>query len=326
LLLRTARRLTRVLLTGAVVAGFFVPASTAYAAPSTPATSVQQQINAASTQLETIVEQFNKVNGALAANRTAELKLKAQIAPTLKAVDAAKVRVSQIAAQAYMNGPPTSLAMIVGASSTSTLLDQITTLNQVAVNQKRQINGYAKLTATYTAEKQKLDNLITVQTAQQKSLASQKATINTKLAKLYAIRKAAFGSATTASGGKQATPPAYLPGRGGTVVKFAYAQLGKPYVWAADGPGSYDCSGLVLAAYRKVGVDLTHNAAEQWGEVHHISRSQLEPGDLVFYEPGNIHHVAIYIGGGKVIHAPTFGETVKISGMDMMTEKGYGRP
>ena len=70
----------------------------------------------------------------------------------------------------------------------------------------------------------------------------------------------------------------------------------------------------------------SHNAAEQWGEVHHISRSQLKPGDLVFYEPGNIHHVAIYIGNGKVIHAPTFGEDVKISGMDMMTEKGYGRP
>ncbi len=52
----------------------------------------------------------------------------------------------------------------------------------------------------------------------------------------------------------------------------------------------------------------------QWGEVHHISRSELEPGDLVFYEPGNIHHVAIYIGSGKVIHAPTFGEDVKIAG------------
>ena len=242
MLLRNARRLTRVLFAGALVAGFFVPASTAAAAPSTPAASIQQQINAASTQLETIVEQFDKINGALAANRTAEAKLKAQIAPTLTAVNAAKVRVSQIAAQAYMNGPPNSLAMIVGASSTSTLLDQITTLNQVASDQKRQINGYAKITATYNTQKQKLDNLIAVQSAQQKSLATQKATINTKLTKLYAMRKAAYGSATSSSG-KQTAPPTYLPGRGGSVVKFAYAQLGKPYAWAADGPGSYDCSG-----------------------------------------------------------------------------------
>ncbi|HEY9481826.1 MAG TPA: C40 family peptidase, partial [Micromonosporaceae bacterium] len=105
---------------------------------------------------------------------------------------------------------------------------------------------------------------------------------------------------------------------------FAYDQLGKPYVWAADGPDSYDCSGLVEAAYRSVGVSLPHNAAMQYHAISHISRSQLSPGDLVFYS--NLGHVAIYIGGGMVIHAPQPGENVKKASVNMMTPYGYGRP
>ena len=60
------------------------------------------------------------------------------------------------------------------------------------------------------------------------------------------------------------------------MVKFAYKQLGKPYVWAAAGPGSYDCSGLALAAYKQVGVTLPHNTTMQWNAVHHIPRCQSE--------------------------------------------------
>ncbi len=95
-------------------------------------------------------------------------------------------------------------------------------------------------------------------------------------------------------------------------------------MFAADGPGSYDCSGLVEAAYRSVGVSLPHNAAMQYHAISHISKSQLSPGDLVFYS--NLGHVAIYIGGGMVIHAPQPGEVVKKASVNMMTPYGYGRP
>ena len=108
------------------------------------------------------------------------------------------------------------------------------------------------------------------------------------------------------------------------MVSFAYAQLGKPYAWAQDGPSSYDCSGLTLAAYRTVGVSLYHKVTVQWTEVSHLSRSELKPGDLVFYS--GLAHVAIYIGNSKVIHAPTFGEVVKISPLNMESIYGYGRP
>jgi cell wall-associated NlpC family hydrolase len=323
--LRQSRRLLRVLVLGAVIVGFIAPTTTANATPSTSAKSIQQQITDSSNSLEKIVEQYDGVHDKLTANKAAEIKLTAQIAPTLKAVDAAKANVSNIVAQAYMAGPASSLGMLVTADNTSDLLNQISTLDEMAVSQQRQLADYQRVTAAYNAQKRKLDSLIATEAAQQKSLAAQKATINTKLTKLYALRAAAYGSATTKTSSKAPIPP-YVPGRGGVVVKFAYAQIGKPYVWAADGPGSYDCSGLVLAAYAKAGVSLPHNAAMQWGVVHHIPRGELSPGDLVFYDSSSIHHVAIYIGSGKVIHAPTFGDHVKISGVDMMRPWGYGRP
>jgi cell wall-associated NlpC family hydrolase len=94
-------------------------------------------------------------------------------------------------------------------------------------------------------------------------------------------------------------------------------------VFAAAGPSSYDCSGLTVAAWAAAGKSLPHNAAMQWDVVSHISRSQIAPGDLVFYE--SLGHVAIYVGNNTVIHAPEPGESVKTASIDMMTPYGFGR-
>jgi peptidoglycan DL-endopeptidase CwlO len=94
-------------------------------------------------------------------------------------------------------------------------------------------------------------------------------------------------------------------------VKFALAQLGKPYVFGASGPGSFDCSGLTMAAWHKAGVNLPHSAADQYNYGHHVNRNELQPGDLIFfYQP--IGHVTIYIGDGLMVSAPTEGEPVQV--------------
>ena len=94
-------------------------------------------------------------------------------------------------------------------------------------------------------------------------------------------------------------------------VQFALAQVGKPYVFGAAGPGSYDCSGLTMAAWQRGGVSLPHSAADQYNYGHHVSRDALEPGDLIFfYQP--IGHVTIYIGDGLMVSAPTEGENVSV--------------
>ena len=103
------------------------------------------------------------------------------------------------------------------------------------------------------------------------------------------------------------------PGPGDALVAFALQYVGYPYVWATSGPSSFDCSGFTMYVYAQVGVSLPHNAAAQYGYGTPVSRSQLAPGDLVFFD--GLGHVGIYVGGNSFIHAPHTGDVVKISSM-----------
>jgi peptidoglycan DL-endopeptidase CwlO len=103
------------------------------------------------------------------------------------------------------------------------------------------------------------------------------------------------------------------PSTHGGVVGVAMSQLGTPYVWAGAAPGGFDCSGLVSWAYSQVGVSLPHSTYSQYNMGVAVSKDQLQPGDLVFFD--GLGHVGIYIGGGQFVHAPHTGDVVKISGM-----------
>ena len=95
------------------------------------------------------------------------------------------------------------------------------------------------------------------------------------------------------------------------VVAIALQYLGVPYVWGGASPSGFDCSGLIMYVYAQVGVSLPHNAAMQYGVGVPVSRSELQPGDLVFFH--GLGHNGMYIGGGQFIHAPRTGDVVKIS-------------
>ena len=144
-----------------------------------------------------------------------------------------------------------------------------------------------------------------------------------RLAAQQRAASAARATATELAGGSftasiDSTPsdsliPAAPPTQYGGVVGLAMQELGKPYVWGAAGPSSFDCSGLVMYVYQQVGVSLPHNAAAMFSYGSPVGYSDLQPGDLVFFS--GLGHMGIYIGGGQFIHAPHTGDVVKISNM-----------
>jgi cell wall-associated NlpC family hydrolase len=133
---------------------------------------------------------------------------------------------------------------------------------------------------------------------------------------------------TTAPPPRPAPPPvssAPAPGSA-TALHYAYAQLGKPYLWGGAGPRSFDCSGLTMMAWAAAGVYLPHLAQAQYNLTARVSLGRVLPGDLIFYgTPSNVFHVGIYIGGGQMIDAPTTGETVHITSIYWGNLLGAGR-
>ena len=128
-----------------------------------------------------------------------------------------------------------------------------------------------------------------------------------ELAKWRATRPSGGGSS---AGGWDWGNPTREPRSG--VVDIAMRYLGRPYVWAASGPNSFDCSGFTMFVYAQVGVSLPHHSGSQISCGERVSRANLLPGDLVFFG-SPIHHVGMYVGGGMMIHAPGTGDHVKIS-------------
>jgi cell wall-associated NlpC family hydrolase len=98
-----------------------------------------------------------------------------------------------------------------------------------------------------------------------------------------------------------------------SVVSIAMHYLGTPYVWGGASPSGFDCSGLVMYVFAQVGVSLPHSSYAQYGMGSPVSRDQLQPGDLVFFD--GLGHVGIYVGGGSFIHAPHTGDVVRISSL-----------
>jgi cell wall-associated NlpC family hydrolase len=293
--------------------------------PPSPA-ALDHQIDVAANQLEIVVEQYDAIRVQLAATKAKEAVVAQQLIPAQAAVQAAQANIALIAAHAYESTRFSSFLALIEAGSVDDAINRITTLTGLALGRQQQIEDLQAVASVYTRRQQDLAVLDRQQSDQEAVLHAKQATILSQISKLRTLRLAAYGPT-----GMQATTPVpgyvppFSPGPAGQAVKFAYAQIGKMYQWAAAGPDRYDCSGLTMAAWRSAGVLLPHNAAMQYDAVAHISRAQLRPGDLVFYY-SPIHHVAIYIGSDRVIHAPTFGVPVQIAPIGVGPIAGFGRP
>lgn len=143
--------------------------------------------------------------------------------------------------------------------------------------------------------------------------------------------KAATETSEAASRGTGGAAARTTAQAGAIAARWALGQLGKPYEWAADGPASYDCSGLTMRAWERAGVELDHWTGTQWSAGTRVPLDELRPGDLLFFgrisaDPGTIHHVGIFIGRGQMVHAPQTGDVIRIASMWRRDLVGAIRP
>ncbi|HEX6869774.1 MAG TPA: NlpC/P60 family protein [Micromonosporaceae bacterium] len=308
----------------AVCAIALLPGTPAHAEPTVA--EIEAQIAKIWNEAEPLIEKYNEIHEQYKKNKAKQAQLQKKIAPLQTQVDLGQARVGAMAAQIYKGGTADVFNAVVTSGSPGQLADQLSFVDFLARDQERQIEGVSKAKADLDAQKAPIDALVAQLAKQDTELAAKRKQIEAKLKELQALRIKAYGS----SGGIGSfrpwpCPSEYLPTKGYKAAKFACSQAGKPYVWAASGPNSYDCSGLTLRSWAQVGVYLPHNAAMQRRSMPYVSRANLQIGDLVFYY-SDLHHVAIYVGGGKAMSAPTFGDYVRMISMDVMPIHSFGRP
>ncbi len=304
-------------------------------------------------ELEAVTERFNEARETLRAQQAAAQ----QAAERLEQAQAELARTQQavrgVARSAFTGEGLSPFSALMTSGSADEFVNRMGVLDMVAGHQNELLGRAASANVTAaqaqaTAEQaagaaqQTYDEVAAQQTALEAEIDDYQALYDQldEEEKRAAIAAAAHDSArasrtdrtdagSTGSGGSSAADSGPSTGSVASseaaqiAVDTAMAQRGKPYVWAAAGPGSYDCSGLVQYAYGAAGLQLPHSSAMQAQIGTPVSRADLQPGDLVFfYSP--VSHVGIYIGGGQMVHAPTFGDVVKVADVDVMGSYSHG--
>lgn len=323
----------RLLLCVTVVALVLAPASHAYAEPTLE--EIEAEIDRAWRELEPLIEQYNRVRSELKENQETSEKLADEIAPLEMKMGVAAAELDVIVAQQYKGGGLSAFNSLLASGSPTTFVEQLALLDVVARDQQRQIAAAREAREDFEEQKAEIDELIEKQQAQQADLEERTDQIERELARLDNLREEAEERArqqnqqttTTGSSGLYIgdCPAVAGSGAGATAAQFACGEIGKPYVWGASGPDSYDCSGLTQQAWAAAGVSLTHYTGAQWNEGTAVSRSNARPGDLVFFY-SDLSHVGLYVGNGLMVHAPRSGDVVRMRDINVMPIAGFRRP
>ena len=314
-----------------VVAAVSVPFSPASADPPPPANSsdAARQLHDLSGQAEELTEQYKKTQDDHAAKRDEHARANAtadQAAQTAAAAradeDRSRGAVDQMSHSSYEGARLNTLSALLTSKNPNEFLDRSSTMEILARDNNRSIQQFS----TARAQADEADGV--ARDARDRSAAAEadaarieadmgqrKAAMDAQVAKVQQLYNSMSKSEKDAlAGGANAAPhaaPVAGAGAAVTAVNAALSKQGSPYVYGATGPNSFDCSGLVQWSYKQAGISLPRATYSQQTVGSSVSQSDLRPGDLMFFNGGG--HVGIYIGDGKVVHAPTEGETVKVT-------------
>jgi len=309
-----ARALTAVPLTAALLATAVMVSSagTAGAAPQPSISQVQHKLFVLMSAEDQAVQQYDQASQALASARQRLAFVNLEVGRDRVQFQAMRGKIGQIAAFAYENGNMTSFGALLTDPNPQTVIAQASVLQHLSSDRAAQLNQviaaarqYADAQQTAHRTEAAVKALQAQRLAKRKTIAAEVTKQQALLAELTSQQQAALDGGTTIG---TYTGPTNTPGE--KAVAFAYDQLGKPYVWGATGPGSFDCSGLVQAAWGSAGVAIPRTTYEQWAALPHVPLATLQLGDLIFFDA--IGHVGIYVGNNTIIDAPQPGEFVEL--------------
>jgi cell wall-associated NlpC family hydrolase len=262
-------------------------------------------------QINSLSEQFDGLRIQLTRAK-ANAKIAQQAASRGQAALAVgQQAIAQLAAANYMNSglDPTFQALTSG--NPGQFLSQASAIAEMDQSSGVMVSTLSRQVEQALRDKETAQQQIAAVNALEKQMDGKKKLI---LAKIDKVNSAAMKQAMDIFEQTGQYPKVTIPTAntvGAQALQAAISRLGDPYVWGAAGPGQFDCSGLVMWAYQQVGISLPHYTGSQFNSGVHVSRNDLEPGDLVFFFP-NISHVGMYIGNGMMINAPNFGEDVRV--------------
>ena len=329
------------------------------AAPSS-SSDAEQQLQQISHQAEALNEQVLVAQDDLAAKQGAQRAAQDQVSAAGVALDRARATQSEfqgtvdgLTAARYQGARVDSMTALMLSKSPQELLDQMTGLDLLATDTTSRVAAYTA--AAQQATQAQFDATTAAQAAADASAAAQTATrelaakksdldqqaaqVRTRLAALTAAQRASFFGPSAPAGYTvpTATPGSHTPtgsaagagavagsGVGAAALRAALGKLGSPYVYGANGPSAFDCSGLVQWAYAQAGMALPRTTGGQSGVGTAVSEADLQPGDIVIFYNGG--HDGLYVGDGLVVHAPTEGDVVKVAPMKYMPFAGARRP
>jgi cell wall-associated NlpC family hydrolase len=325
------------------------------------AQSVLAQIQSLDANLEHAIEAYNLANERLRQVRADLAENKRELGIARANLKQARAVLAEHAVAVYTStGGDSTLEVLLGATSLDDFLSRVDTVGRVS-DQGNQVlgevvtfqNDVKTRRARLKRAKARASELVAERSRQKASIESQLATrrqllssIRDEIARMQAAERARQAElerqararaaaataappvlATTLQASDPSAEPAAAtalpapPARYGGVVGIAMQYLGTPYVYGGASPSGFDCSGFVMYVFAQIGVSLPHNAAAQYGYGSPVDRSQLQPGDLVFFN--GLGHMGIYVGGGSFIHAPHTGDVVKISSMSGWYASSY---
>lgn len=320
-------------------------ATPAWAVPASKiqqAASVKAQVERLDDQLEAASERYNEASykhAQLVADKKKATKKLNKIKKRTKVV---QTHLNTRANSMYREGPMGFTSVLLGADSfeefatTWDLLKDLNNSDAASIAELKDLRAEAKATVKEISQKEKEAKAqVAVMRSNKQSIQSKLSERKDKLEGLQdeiarleaaeeAQRAAARRAATSVASGRRTFPAPTRAARS-EVVSVARRYLGAPYRWAASGPNAFDCSGFTMFVFRQVGVSLPHSSRAQIGSGQRVSRGDLQPGDLVFFG-SPIHHVGLYVGGGRMIHAPHTGAVVSYASINRSDYAGACRP